>query len=99
AADPAVLVQAHIADAAMLVVAVPDPVRLRVIVQTARTLNPRVDVVLRTRSEEELQLLRRDVQGEIFNGEEVLAAAMTQRVLQLLQAPRRSASDARSAPA
>ncbi|MCW5620472.1 MAG: cation:proton antiporter, partial [Burkholderiales bacterium] len=39
AADPAVLIQAHIAHAAMLVVATPDPLNVRQMVDTARTLN------------------------------------------------------------
>ena len=41
AADPAVLIQAHIADAAMLVIATPDPLGVRKMAEIARTLNPR----------------------------------------------------------
>lgn len=36
AADPAVLIQAHIADAAMLVIATPDPIGVRQMAETAR---------------------------------------------------------------
>jgi CPA2 family monovalent cation:H+ antiporter-2 len=36
AADPAVLIQAHIANAAMLVIASPDPLNVRQMVDTAR---------------------------------------------------------------
>jgi CPA2 family monovalent cation:H+ antiporter-2 len=82
AAEPAVLVQAHIADAAMLVVATPGPMGVRQMVQAARTLNPAIEVVLRTHSEDESQLLRSDGIGTVFFGEEELAKGMTGHVLQ-----------------
>ena len=82
AADPAVLIQAHIAEAAMLVVATPDPVNLRQMVDTARKLNPDIEVVLRTHSEDESQLLRRDGIGTVFFGEEELANGMARHVLE-----------------
>ena len=40
AADPAVLIQAHIANAALLVIATPDTFHVRTMIQTARALNP-----------------------------------------------------------
>jgi monovalent cation:H+ antiporter-2, CPA2 family len=82
AAEPAVLIQAHIVDAAMLVVAVPDPLNVRQMVETSRTLNPDIEVVLRTHGEEESQLLRKDDIGTVFFGEEELARGMTNHVLQ-----------------
>jgi CPA2 family monovalent cation:H+ antiporter-2 len=81
AADPAVLIQAHIAEAAMLVVATPDPLSLRQMANTARALNPAIEIVLRTHSEEESVMLRRDGVGAIFFGEEELAKGMTRHVL------------------
>ena len=47
AAEADVLVQAHIADAAVLVVATADPIGLRQMVAHARALNPGIAVVLR----------------------------------------------------
>jgi len=82
AAEPVVLVQAHIADAAMLVVAVPDPIHVRQMVQTARTLNPGIEVVLRSHGEDESQMLRMDGVGTVFYGEEELAKGMTRHVLE-----------------
>ena len=82
ATDPAVLIQAHIADAAMLVVATPDPLNVRQMVDTARALNPDIEIVLRTHSEDESQLLRKDGIGTVFFGEEELAKGMTRHVLQ-----------------
>jgi len=82
AADPAVLIQAHIANAAMLVIATPDPLNVRQMVDTARTLNPGIEVVLRTHSEDESVLLRKNGVGTVFFGEEELAKGMTTHVLQ-----------------
>nr|WP_019367475.1 YbaL family putative K(+) efflux transporter [Pseudomonas luteola] len=80
AADPAVLIQSHIAKAAMLVVATPDPLSVRPMVETARTLNPDVEVILRTHSEDESELLSRDGIGTVFFGEEELAKGMASHV-------------------
>ena len=82
AADPAVLIQAHIADAAMLVVASPDPLKVRQMVETARTLNPGIEIVLRTHSEEESVVWRKEAVGTVFFGEEELARGMTGHVLE-----------------
>ncbi|OZA36363.1 MAG: Kef family K(+) transporter, partial [Hydrogenophilales bacterium 17-64-34] len=81
AADPAVLIQAHIADAAMLVVATPDPLNVRQMADTARTLNPGIEIVLRTHSEDESLMLRKEGIGTVFFGEEELAKGMTGHVL------------------
>ena len=40
----------------MLVIATPDAVGVRQMIETARTLNPQVQVVVRTHSDEEAQL-------------------------------------------
>ncbi|SER73562.1 monovalent cation:H+ antiporter-2, CPA2 family [Nitrosomonas sp. Nm51] len=82
ASEPAVLIQAHIAEAAMLVIAVPDPFNVRQMVKTARTLNPDIEVVLRTNNEDESDLLRKDNLGTVFYGKEELAKSMTLHVLQ-----------------
>ncbi len=82
AGDPAVLIQAHVANAAMLVVATPDPLIVRQMVHTARTLNPGIEIVLRTHSEDESQMLRREGLGTVFFGEEELAKGMTGHVLE-----------------
>lgn len=91
AADPEVLIQAHIAHAAMLVVATPDPINVRQMADTARTLNPDIEIVLRTHSEDESQLLSKDGIGTIFFGEEELAKGMTSHVLERF-APQQAAS-------
>ncbi|MFZ2268802.1 MAG: YbaL family putative K(+) efflux transporter [Azonexus sp.] len=89
AAEPAVLIQAHISHAAMLVVAAPDTLNIRQMVDTARTLNPGIEIVLRTHSEEESRILRNENLGTVFFGEEELARGMSQHVLQRFTAPSR----------
>ncbi|WP_295002814.1 YbaL family putative K(+) efflux transporter [uncultured Dechloromonas sp.] len=81
AAEASVLIQAHVAAAAMLVVATPDPIDVRKMVATARALNPDIDIVLRTHSEVESELLRREKLGTVFLGEEELARGMAGHVL------------------
>ncbi len=77
AADPAVLIQAHIARAGMLVVATPGHVRRPAgWSETARTLNPAIEVVVRTHDEEEARLLESESVGTVFIGERELAMAM-----------------------
>lgn len=87
ASDPAVLVQAHVATAAMLVVATPDPVKVRKMIETARLLNPSVEIVLRTHTEEEADLLREEKAGAVFMGEHELALAMAGHVLARMDRP------------
>jgi CPA2 family monovalent cation:H+ antiporter-2 len=96
AADPAVLIQAHVARAAMLVIATPDTVGMRKMIDVARKLNPKIKVVLRTHSDEEATLLQREAAGTVFMGEHELARAMTQHVVETMT--RAEPSDA-SAPA
>jgi CPA2 family monovalent cation:H+ antiporter-2 len=85
ASEPAVLIQAHIARAGVLVVAIPDAAGVRKMVETARALNPEVQILLRTHSDEEATLLRRENLGTVFMGEHELAQAMTREVLQRLR--------------
>ncbi|MGE0356263.1 MAG: YbaL family putative K(+) efflux transporter [Burkholderiales bacterium] len=82
ASEPDVLVQAHVARAAVLVIATPDTFNVRKVVETARTLNPAIQVVVRTHSEEEAGMLRREGIGTVFMGEQELASAMTRDLLE-----------------
>ena len=81
AAEPAVLIQAHIAHAAMLVIATPDTFHVRAMIATARALNPSIRCVVRTHNMEEAALLRSENVGEVFVGEQELAGSMTRHVL------------------
>jgi monovalent cation:H+ antiporter-2, CPA2 family len=81
ASEPAVLIQAHVARASLLVIATPDPVQVRKMVEIARTLNPKIEILLRTHSDEEAGLMQRENLGTVFMGEHELARAMTRQVL------------------
>ena len=85
AATPEVLSQAHVARAAMLVIAIPDTINVRKMVEIAKTLNPSISVVLRTHNEEEAELLRKESLGTVFLGEHELAHGMTSHILLHLQ--------------
>jgi monovalent cation:H+ antiporter-2, CPA2 family len=81
ASEPEVLIQAHVARAGLLVIATPDTVKVRKMVEIARTLNPKIEILLRTHSDEEAALLRQENLGQVFMGEHELALAMTREVL------------------
>ncbi len=85
AAEPAVLIQAHIAQAAMLLVATAEAVGVRQMIDAARKLNPQVQVAVRTHSDEEAQWLTREG-ARAFAGEEELAQAMLRHVLGAMRA-------------
>jgi CPA2 family monovalent cation:H+ antiporter-2 len=81
ASDPNVLIQAHVQRARMLVIAIPDSRPVRRMIETARTVNPRIEIVVRTHSEEEAALLEQENAGKVFLGEHELARSMIQFVL------------------
>ena len=85
AAEPAVLIQAHIARARLLVVATPDAFDVRQMVETARTLNPAIEIVVRTHSDDEAELLMKEKIGKVFMGEHELALGMTRYVLERMK--------------
>jgi K+:H+ antiporter len=76
-----VLIQAHIAKAGMLIIATPDTVSVRTMAHIARTLNPAIEIAVRTHNEEEARLLAKENIGTVFFGEQELALAMIRHVL------------------
>lgn len=85
AAEPAVLIQAHIARAGMLVIATPDTFHVRKMIEIARMLNPEIKSVVRTHNEEEATLLEKEKAGKVFVGEHELAQGMAAHVLEQLR--------------
>jgi CPA2 family monovalent cation:H+ antiporter-2 len=81
ASEPGVLIQAHIHKASMLVIATPDSAEARRMARIARAVNPRIEIVVRTHSEEEAALLEKEISGKVFMGEHELAIAATRYVL------------------
>jgi CPA2 family monovalent cation:H+ antiporter-2 len=86
AAEPGVLIQAHVARAAILVIATPDTPRARKMMETARMLNPGIDIIVRTHSDEEADLLRKEKADHVFMGEHELAQGMTRHILERVAA-------------
>ena len=70
----------------MLVIATPDTLRARRMIEIARMLNLRVETMVRTHSEEEAALLRNENAGTVFLGEHELALSMTRHVLEKVAA-------------
>ncbi len=97
AAEPAVLIQAHIANAALLVIAVPETIGVTQMIETARTLNPAIRVLVRAPSEEEARLLEAGSAARAFVAEHELAEAMLREVLGAARAEPRSAAAAQPA--
>ncbi len=83
AVEPAVLIQAHLARAAMLVIATPDSLNVRQIISTAMTLNPAIETVVRSHSDDEARRLVQECEGTVvFLAEDALAELMSRHVLE-----------------
>lgn len=76
ASDPAVLIQAQVARARMLMIVISDTVHVRKMIQCAQTLNPLIEVVVRTHNEEESTLLQKELSGKVFFAEGEIAKNM-----------------------
>jgi len=83
--DPAVLIQAHIARAAVLVITLHDSLRVKQAVDIARTLNAHLHVLVCAANEDEARLLRRDLGLTVFLQEQELVRGMSAQVLALLK--------------
>ena len=86
AVEPLTLVQAHIANARMLVIATPQTLEVRQMIEAARLLNPNIEVAVRSHNEQEALLLEREGAGKVFVGESELARSMTSYVLARVEA-------------
>ena len=82
ASEPSVLIQAHIANASMLIIATPDTIDVRKIVKTAKLLQPLIQIVIRTHNEDESNFLREEGVGKVFYGKEELANGMSKFIIE-----------------
>ena len=87
AAEPAVLIQAHIANASMLVISTADPIDVSRIIETAKTLNPDVEVVLNANSEDEARMFEEAGLGKVFVAERELGVNMSKHVVDRFSTP------------
>ncbi|MEY3122078.1 MAG: hypothetical protein RI993_903 [Pseudomonadota bacterium] len=85
ASEPAVLIQAHIARSAVLVITVSDPIAVRQMVEVSRILNPHNEILISTFNKEEAAILQQEQTGTIFLGERVLAENVVAQVTRSLQ--------------
>ncbi len=67
------LAQAHVARAAILVIAVPDALKAGLMIETALALNPGIEILVRTQSEMESNLVKQGQRGRTFLAEHELA--------------------------
>ncbi|VEB38597.1 monovalent cation:proton antiporter (CPA2 family) [Legionella sainthelensi] len=79
--DPSVLIQAHIAQAGMLIVTTFDVFDIRQTLKEAQQLNPIIELVIRAQNEEEKTLLNQEIKGTFFFSEVELAQSISQHVL------------------
>jgi CPA2 family monovalent cation:H+ antiporter-2 len=91
ATRPTILSHAHLPDAALMVVATPEPVAVREISERARALAPHLTIIARTHSDEEQAHLEGHGVAEAFMGERELAASIVRRALQHCGIPREQA--------
>lgn len=91
ASTPIVLAQAHLKRAASLVIATPETMKVRQIVDTARAINPNIDIVIRTHSEMEAKFLEQERSGRVILAEQELANSMVRHVLGRLENAERPA--------
>lgn len=82
AANPDVLIQAHITHASLLIAASSNSFHVRNMIEIARKLNPKIETVIRTHNEEEAELWTKENIGKIFLSEQQLASGMADYVLQ-----------------
>ncbi len=84
AVEPEALVQAHVAEAGLLVLALPESTDMRTIIDHARQLNPAITVIARAPNEEEAQLLRAAGAQHVMHARGALAEAMCAQALALM---------------
>lgn len=80
AADPTVLIQAHIAEAAILVVTANDPIEIQKMVDTAKTLNPDVKVLVDSEDADDYTLLMNANLGEVFYSDHLVSNAIVESI-------------------
>ena len=85
AAEPGVLIQGHVARAAVLVIAIPDAARGLRMIEIARMLNPGIRTVVRTHDDEDAARFRSERADAVVLGEGELAAGMIRPILDFLR--------------
>ncbi|MBU3847413.1 MAG: cation:proton antiporter [Candidatus Acinetobacter avistercoris] len=85
ATEPGVLIQAHIQHARLLVISPMDILDIHKIVDTARVLNPKIQVLVCAENNAEAELIRADNLGEVYYAKEEMARNMTNYILNQIE--------------
>jgi CPA2 family monovalent cation:H+ antiporter-2 len=85
ATEPEVLIQAHIREAKALVIATPETVMVSKMTDVAKTLNPDIQIVVRSHNVEEAELIQAESGATVFVGERELANSMLTHILKLVK--------------
>jgi len=81
AATAMTLAQAHVARAAAMIIATPDTLKARQMVDTARALNPGIKIIIRSHSEMEASLLADEAASTVLLGERELAESIVRHTI------------------
>ena len=81
AAAPEVIRAANLAEARSLLIAIPDGYEAGQIVEQGRAANPKIEIIARAHSEEEVALLQRYGADLVIMGENEIAHRMAERAL------------------
>lgn len=82
--EPVVLIQAHVARASVLILALSESGPERKLIATARALNPGIRIIMHAPSDEEAALYARENLDAIFVSEKTLVTGMVECALDLL---------------
>lgn len=96
ATDPMVLVQAHVATAAVLVLPLGDSILARKVIDLARELNNRIRVVVRVPTAEEALLFEKDEGVTVVSDEVARSAAFTMAAIASLAQSDAKSTDAKA---
>ena len=85
ATEPGVLIQAHIQHARLLVISPMDILDIHKIVDTAKMLNPQIQVLICAENKAEAELIRADNLGEVYFAKEEMAKNMSNYILNQIE--------------
>lgn len=85
ATEPGVLIQAHIQHARLLVISPMDILDIHKIVDTAKLLNPQIQVLVCAENKAEADLIRADNLGEVYYAKEEMAKNMSNHILNQIE--------------
>lgn len=85
ATEPGVLIQAHIQHARLLVISPMDILDIHKIVDTAKILNPQIQVLICAENKAEADLIRADHLGEVYFAKEEMAKNMSNYILNQIE--------------